>query len=334
MDNQNLPVEQNQENSLSTVRLEDYQAFYHWLNAKPDSEVQIYPNNRRFKFEDFKELNGKILDKLELHDVVSASTTVSISLSNKKTLEFGSWEKFINHDFTISPETKAINIIWDFYIKLKNYQLPQRHTVKLRLGSHLKPAEFIQLMWQGDDEQSLEEAASHVVCKIDFINPVISNELFGIISDWHESLTKNIFQNNFHKFLKRHHKKFETVIIVLFLIAGTFIIVPTIDFINTKFSFLSFNNLKINSILFILSGFSIGIYLSYIFGKFWADRTANLIERITPMYYFEVTKGDKNKVEESKMDNNKTLKKLLKELGVAIGVDVIAFIFWQIIKMI
>jgi hypothetical protein len=51
MDNNNLPSTQDDNNSVPTLRIEEYQAFYHWLNAKPDSEIKIFPNNRRFKWE-------------------------------------------------------------------------------------------------------------------------------------------------------------------------------------------------------------------------------------------------------------------------------------------
>ena len=70
MDNNNLPSTQDDNNSVPTLRMEEYQAFYHWLNAKPDSEIKIFPNNRRFKFDDIKELNGKIAEKLKLHQIV------------------------------------------------------------------------------------------------------------------------------------------------------------------------------------------------------------------------------------------------------------------------
>lgn len=58
MDNNNLPSTQDDNNSVPTLRMEEYQAFYHWLNAKPDSEIKIFPNNRRFKFDDIKEATG------------------------------------------------------------------------------------------------------------------------------------------------------------------------------------------------------------------------------------------------------------------------------------
>ena len=50
MDNNNLPSTQDG-NSVPTLRMEECQAFYHWLNAKPDSDIKIFPNNRRFKWE-------------------------------------------------------------------------------------------------------------------------------------------------------------------------------------------------------------------------------------------------------------------------------------------
>ena len=334
MDNNNLPITQEDINSVPTLRMEEYQAFYHWLNAKPDSEIKIFPNNRRFKFDDIKELNGKIAEKLKLHKIVSNSSSITLFLSNRRVLEFGSWDKFINHDFAISAETKAISIIWDFYIQLESYKLPQRHTIKLRIGSHLKPGEFIQLLWQGDDELAIEEAASHVVCKVDFINPVICNELFGIVSEWHEALTKNIYQNKNHNVLKRHHAKIESSLVVLFLVAGTFVIAPILNLINAKYHFITADTFHISPIIIGLSAWAIAMYVFYIMGRFYSDRTSKLIDNISPLYYFEVTKGDRNKIEESKADNKKIVGKIIKEFSIALVIDIIAFLFWKLLKMI
>lgn len=330
----NLPSTQDENNNVPALRLEEYQAFYHWLNAKPDSEIKIFPNNRRFKLEDMKELNGKINEKLKLHNVVSSSTAVTIFLSNRRVLEFGTWEKFISNDYAISAETKAVSILWDFYIQLPNYKLPQRHTIKLRLGSHLKPGEFMQLLWQGDDELAIEEAASHVVCKVDFINPVICNELFGIVTEWHETLSKNIFQNNSFKTIKRHRAKIAAILVILFMIAGTFIIAPAFSYINSKCNFVNGENFNLSHIIITFSGYLISMYTFYLLGRFWSDRTSRLIEDIAPLHYFEVTKGDKNKIDESKIDNNKIVKKIIREFSIAVVIDILAFIAGKLLKLI
>jgi len=69
-------------------------------------------------------------------------------------------------------------------------------------------------------------------------------------------------------------------------------------------------------------------------GRFYSDRTSRLIDNISPLYYFEVTKGDKNKIEESKADNEKIIWKLLKEFSFALVIDILAFGFWKLLKMI
>ncbi len=316
----------------SNFKVEDYQAFYHWLNAKPDSEIKIFHDVKRLNINDLRELNIKIIDRLNLQEVISCSTTVSVVLSSHKVLEFGNWEKFFNYDFNISQQTKSLSVIWDFYIKLPNYQLPQRHTLKIRLGSHLKPGEFFQLMWQSEDDFQIEEAAASAVCKIDFISPIISNDLFGIVSGWHEALPKNFYTNNSFKILKRHKGKLEQTIISLFLIAGSLLIAGGLNYLNSRYNLLTSENPKLGYGILAMLLAIVGLYISYIIGKFWSARSERMIEKIQPFFLFTITKGDNNKIDEVKNSNKKVIKKLVREFSFAILIDILAVFGWKLLK--
>lgn len=320
-----------EDNLVKPIRIEEFQAFYHWMNAKPDSEVKIFPNNRRYRFADIKELDSKIVEKFHLHNIISASRNISIFLSDKRVIEFGNWEKFAKNDFAISSETNSISIIWDFYVKLPHYQLPQRHTIKLRIGSGLKPSEFLRLMWEGDNELEFQEAGSHLVCKIDFINPIICNEVFSLITEWHNTLPNNLLQNNFYKYLKRYKRYIRASITLLSLIAGALIIAPLIVSLKNNLSI--FKDTNLYSIIELSSVYFIFMYITLLLGRFLSYRTSDMIDNITPIYLFELTKGDENKIESSNVKNKSLKRKILFEFILLILGNIFAFFFGELLKI-
>ena len=329
--NENLP--ENRSNAdLPSPRLEDYKAFYHWLNAKPDSEVKIYPETKRIKREDIVELNEKILEKLANHDIVSNQTTVNVNLGNNRVLSFGSFEQFQIADFVISTRTKSINITWDFYVQLPGFKLPQRHTLKLRLGSHIRPSDFLHVMFQGDDDTEYEETFANAVCKIDFINPVLSSELFAIVSTWHEALPKNFYTKKINKLLKRHIGKIQQATILLFMIAGIFLMSGFFRIFGNKLPDIKLVNIDIKYFFILLFSCSIFVYLFYIMGKFWSNRTERTLRSIEPLNIFDITRGDRNSIEEINEKNKKNSLKILYDFLIALGVNILSFFICFLIE--
>lgn len=324
----NLPDQRNQTN-LPSERLGDYKAFYHWLNAKPDSEVKIYSSDKRISIEDIKELNNKLLEKLSMHEIVSNQTTVNLNLSNNRVLSFGSFEQFVDNDFCISAFTKSINIIWDFYVQLPGYKLPQRHTLKLRFGSHVRPAEFLQIVMSGDNDNELEQTMANAVCKIDFINPRLSSELFAIVTEWHDVLPKNFYEKKKYRFVKRHHAKIEQIMIVLFLIAGVFLLSGIYHLISEKLSISKVATLEFDNLFFMFFMSAVFMYVFYIAGKFWSNRAEKIIRRIQAYNIFEITRGDTNSIAEIKEKNRKNNRKLGVEFLIALIVNLLAFLIWK-----
>ena len=184
-------------------------------------------------------------------------------------------------------------------------------------------------MMQGDDDIELEETMANAVCKIDFINPVLSSELFLIITEWHEALPKNFYERKKYKLLKRHHGKIEQTIIVLFLIAGVFLLSGTYHLIGEKFSISEVTNLQFDNLFFMFFISSVFMYIFYIAGKFWSNRTEMIVQRIEPFSLFEITRGDSNSVDEIKEKNKKNNQRLIREFIIALTVNLLAFIIWK-----
>lgn len=171
--------------------ISNFKSFYYLMNASPDQQIKIFDDDKIINLPDIIILNDKIQNKLCNHDIITNSISIGVMLSDNTIQEFKNWEEFKRTDWNIPSYTRNLFIEWNFHIKLPNYQLPQPHKIKIRIGSDIKPSEFFQIMAQEDNDAKIEEATAQVICKIDFVNSIICNELFQIVSSWYESLEKN-----------------------------------------------------------------------------------------------------------------------------------------------
>lgn len=309
----------------SGISLEDFKSFYYLINAKPDRETKFFQDNKIVSINNIIELNDLIQEKLSLSPVATNQVTVVVSLDNNRTFDFGTWGQFIAEKWHTSAVTKCISVTWDFTIKLQNYQFPQRHTVKLRIGTKLKPRDMLELVMNHEEDEQLHQAFAHSICSIDFINPVVSNEVFLIIENWHKALPKNFFDTKLQRLLRANSRKVEQFIVFLVLIGGSIISYWLskiyLDIIWTD----SFDKIFLSRIFAGLLLATLVFYIFYEGGKLWANRTEKYISKIRPSTLFKFTKGDENANEENKKKNNDILKSIGIKVLITISFNVLAY---------
>jgi hypothetical protein len=305
--------------------IKDFQAFYYKFNAKPDRETKFYKENKIVCTEEILDLNKSIQEKLALNSCFTTKTGIIISLDNNRTLDFDNWTLFENYKWNTSSVIRSIIISWDFTIKIEGYEVPQRHTVKLRIGTKLKPKDFMELVWNHDDETELHEALAHSICTIDYINPVISSEIFLIIENWHKALPNNFYSNKLHKFLKRHINKIQQLFVYLVLLTGCLLafgaskvylkLIWTNKF-DQQFYYRIFGGLLL-SFLFI--------HLLYYISNSWSEFSIRKLDRLKPSNLFKITKGDNNQNENAKIQNGGVVNKILLKLCITIIITVVSY---------
>lgn len=244
--------------------------------------------------------------------------------------------EFKNTDWNISARTKYITIEWDFNLLLQNqfHNVPQTHTMRVRIGNSLKPSEMIQVVFQGGDEYEFEEAQAQMSCKIDFINTQICNQLKTIVSEWYEALPKNSDDHELIKLILKHEVKIQNFIVFSFLTSA-------IIFLNYLFS-ISINN-KIEILpkdiyqkMFFFLTLSIGVfYIFYKSGQLLSNRMMNKqINKLKRNPMFEFTKGDKNRFAEVKSENDKLLKGLFGTILVGLSINGLSALIAYLIELI
>ena len=341
MNNENKDIQKDTSREISQkaqFSLKDFQSFYYKFNAKPDRETKFFKEDKIVSRVDIIELNNRIQEKLNLNECVTTMTNIIVAYNNDRTVEFANWTVFENEQWATSAVIRSIIITWDFTIELKGYEIPQRHTVKFRIGTRLKPKDLMELMWNHDDESEIHEAFAHSICTIDFINPLISSEVFLIIENWHKALPDNFFKNKLHKFLSRNSSKIEQVISVIILFSGC-ILIYGISKVYLKMIW----NETFNQQFYyrVFGGFLLAFLYFYsliIVAKSWAKRSSFSLTRLKTSNIFTITKGDINNNEKNKEKNKDAINDVIKKVIVTIVVAILAFfssyIFDIILKMI
>lgn len=322
------PTNNNSGQGLATNdQLEQFKSLYYLFKGKRDTDIKLFDDYKQFRYRDIIELNDKVYKKLVNHQRVTDTNSVVVSLSNKEIKTFGTWQEFLQYDWNISATTNYITIEWDFNLILPNqtHPVPQTHTLRVRIGSGLRPNEMIQVIFQGGEETDLQEAQAQVVCKIDFVNAQICSELKTIVTEWYDALSNNSEDHKLIRHINKHKVKIQQGVIVLFLLSGITVLNFITHFIVSNIPSGATNDLLTKFYLITTCSF-VAIYIFYISGTLYADRILDKrIRKFKRNPMFEFTKGDENKLKETEKKNSALLRKLFWDLALAIIINVLAF---------
>jgi len=184
-----LIVNVKKEELLEENNLHNASALLALLHGKSDSICRIFNKEIMVGKTELKTLNDMMIEKLSLNNVLTITTSIDISFNNKKTVSFKSWDEFVLHDFDkINSHTKTIFLQWDFFVSLANYEIPQRHTVGIRIASTPNPSDVFKAFLSGgfDESDSFEVQGSTMICKVDFINNTLAEELIHVAEIWND----------------------------------------------------------------------------------------------------------------------------------------------------
>jgi hypothetical protein len=312
---------------VSQESLEAFKSVYYLLKSKRDTDIKVFNENKVFSKLDLIDLNTRISNKLKNHVVNSSVTNVSVNLSSRECQDFGLWASFENHNWHhIASRTNSITFEWDFNVIMPNQQyanVPQTHTIKVRIGSNLRPNEIFHIVMNGGEDHEIDEVAAEMICKIDFVNTSLCEDIKHTVASWYEALPKSAPTSKFAAQVKRHRGKIELFVISMSLLMCFGIINLTIRAIIPNL-YLGDPQSQIKWTLLFIS-ITIPIFYTIIsISQFFASKIiATTINRFRSNPQILLTKGDENKVSEAKSANEKILKELAFKLGITIAVNVI-----------
>lgn len=315
---------------VAKVSKESLKALLYLTAGKPDSYIKLFHGPICIQPNDIIELNDLIQQKLGNHDVQAAITTVNINYSKDEIEQFGIWAEFVEHQWNTHKETETLTIKWDFLVKLPLYKLPQRHTVVLKIASKLTPLHFMQAMFSQDPDEleNLESEMAPVVCRIDFINHILSDELMRIIEQWHKARIKPLYDPSYEKYIEKHKN---TIARVIHYSIPFFVTAVAAGVLNKYVSdaYLDTSSITIGimkEFMFWLLGSGIAIAFMNLVGRWIATQVFDAIGSYGVHAVLVFTNGDKNKQRKLEQKNKVTIRKITWNVAKAVALDVISFL--------
>ena len=321
-ENQNLPAE---------INIDTLKSVYYWINAKPDTHIKVFKQSKLVSFSDIIVLNGKVQQKLENHELFTNVTSITLTFEDGEIKSFNAWEVFKNHPWEVPNKTESITINWDITVQLPNYKLPQKHTLKVRIGSSLRPNEIFQIMTNGDDDIELHENMAFMVCKVDFINVVLSKELISIISEWYNILPSIQPKSKIQQFVEKYKREIARVGHYLTTFTGLVILFFIFKLHTRTLEVKAFDINLYRDIYFWIICLFIAYFISNLFGTSFGQYIFNKVNSYKESHIFKITSGDKNEQDELERKNRKVSSNLIWQFIIRLLVSLISIFVTKVL---
>lgn len=181
-------------------------AMFHQRYGIRDSITKPYPKNILVDVAALKQLNKAIEDKLLIHPHEGFLVSVSLKYSNRKIVEFQSWQDFVDYDWFENSAVDSLVINWSFNAKFYQDIDAQPHVLTVKLSNGLRPEELFNILFSSDfsNINNLETNFFPVVAKSTFTDRTFGNELINIVGTWVE--TQNCKVKNRNKWMLKFQK--------------------------------------------------------------------------------------------------------------------------------
>ncbi|QEH68232.1 hypothetical protein [Cellulosilyticum sp. WCF-2] len=318
----------------------EIRALFHLLNGQPDSLIKVFPKDVQIGFNDLQLLYQNVEDKLGHYIVGANEFSIDIKFDNGKIKNFGSWLSFTNTNFDIPEAIENVIMKWDCLLKLPNYEIPQKHTLVVRMSSGLNAQQVFQLLLSGEieDMDSVERNLAPVICKVDFVNHRLAEEITNIVEEWNKTLIASEQINNRLKFIRKHKGTIANAIryITPIVYAGTILVWIMYYLSNTSIKVVS--DITVNQLKSIICicffgyiTYNIVKRVAFILGKKVIESAMEYGDTFT----FAITKGDSITQLNLARANNKYTVDMILSILVTILINIICGIIvnhlWQMI---
>jgi hypothetical protein len=304
---------------LAAMSKDDFKAMFALFAGRPDSRCKRLNRRIQVDVDSLRHLNEKIHEKLSLHNIESAITTVTIVQKDREALDFGLWNTFVSHDWKTSYQTESVMMKWDFLIKLDSHVSPQRHTLSVKISKGMTPKDMLRTMLltidDGDDDG--RDEMSLCIVRVDFINHSLADELIHVVEKWNASVRQCKAVGGVSKWANKHDDKIARIIhwsISLFMVLLVICIVGNFEYSSDGMPLLAQT---------IIGGIAI-IQMAYVASRFLAAKAYSAINESAEYYPFSLSNGDKNAIADAEKKASKAIRTFMITAGTAIVINLIS----------
>lgn len=175
--------------------------------------------------------------------------------------------------------------------KINNFEVPQRHTVNIRISSTPNPSDFFKVLLSGgfDEAHNFDIQSCTMLCKVDFVNNTLAEELVNVAEHWND-LCESAYNPKgiVRPFLTLHRSKFAHFSEWCLRLSLTLLIAIFIKRGIQKELFIATNEFLLYVFIVIIPVASLIKIIAHAGGKKIFDAFGGLMET----HIFKLSKGD------------------------------------------
>lgn len=171
------------------IAKESLRDFFRIITAKQSSLTEVYPQPVLIDIKDVEELGAALEQKFKCYYSATLAFSAVVSFTNYRTREYPSWNAFKGGEWNSPDIIDSLTLRWEYLVQFEEGAKPSPFNISIRCGDGLKPHVYLQYMMSKDEQEvdSLELLTSPMSCRIDFSDPIVSQELLDLVARWHRA---------------------------------------------------------------------------------------------------------------------------------------------------
>ena len=311
---------------MASMPKESLKSLLYLAAGRQDSNVRMINQAILLSHEDLLELNDQIQEKLQQHETVGL-VSVDIMYKGGRATQFGTWAEFETHNFREPAPIDAMTLKWDFLFKMPTFAIPQRHTLTVKLLASFNPLHILQavLSRHPDELGEAEIESAPIICRVDFINHLLADELLNIVEYWVKGRRYPSFITKPRTWIKKNKENLARLI--RYSIPGCSGLLSAAvlhdHFRHIDVSLPLSPSLLEYGLLWLLASY-FGIHAIRVLSGFIGRSLTDAVDRYGGFSMFEISSGDKNRIEQYKRRNNREVLRFVGSAIVSLVLNVIA----------
>jgi hypothetical protein len=177
---------------VSQVTMKVYQDVYHQVTGWTEQISRRYKEHLLLGLADLQQLNYKISQLCDIHDIVASNEVVTIFYEKERKEQFTSFERFKLYNANATSPSISVVLKYNFSILLSGRPKPQEYVVTIRLNSR------IALMKQMDENDGPQFMRSYVLnnistadISVDYTDYVVARGFIEAFDEWIKGTKKS-----------------------------------------------------------------------------------------------------------------------------------------------
>lgn len=299
------------ENEQREIR--NFKSVYYQMNSKADSITRIFGNNVIVDLDAIKNLNNMVVNKLKNYRSAGFTINVTTKFKDKKSKFFNSWQSFESHQWTEGKPLNKLTIKWEAYVILPGIEIPQKHTLIVKISDSMRPEEILNIVFSGglEEIEEIDKDVFPVVASVDYIDDCLGEELLDIVAKWDDGLREELSQGE--KIIQKAKKHKTKIADIINYVPSIIMIICSYLILKSKVIKLPYGTIgEITTAEFIniLTLAVVLVMLCIIFKKMFHEFARALYSNLNDYgeyHIFNITNGDKK--EQDKVEKRNSRKK-------------------------